>query len=168
LTGFYWDDWPFAWISNFLGPGEFVPAFTPFRPFLGPIFFTTTSLLPEHPLVWQSFGLLIRLAVGLSAWFALSGVWPARPPLTITASLLFLVYPGYSQQWVALTHVNQELIPLIFYLLSFGFTARALRESNRISLFTFIGLCLHIVGLFPTEYFRSRNLPRLFHLDYQL
>jgi len=43
-TGFYWDDWPFAWIAEFLGPAEFIPAFAPFRPFLGPIFFGTTSL----------------------------------------------------------------------------------------------------------------------------
>jgi hypothetical protein len=46
LIGFYWDDWPFAWIARFLGPSEFIPAFEGFRPFLGPIFFLTTSLLP--------------------------------------------------------------------------------------------------------------------------
>jgi len=34
FMGFYWDDWPFAWIQNFLGPREFIPAFEPFRPFL--------------------------------------------------------------------------------------------------------------------------------------
>src|SRR5512132_321845 len=44
LTGFYWDDWPFAWLAKFLGPAEFIPAFQGFRPFLGPIFFVTTSL----------------------------------------------------------------------------------------------------------------------------
>ncbi|MBL8103476.1 MAG: hypothetical protein JNM02_13155, partial [Anaerolineales bacterium] len=30
FTGFYWDDWPFAWIAKFLGPAEFNPAFAPF------------------------------------------------------------------------------------------------------------------------------------------
>ena len=32
LTGFYWDDWPFAWIAKFLGPQEFFPAFASVRP----------------------------------------------------------------------------------------------------------------------------------------
>ncbi|HUE99607.1 MAG TPA: hypothetical protein VMN99_10160, partial [Anaerolineales bacterium] len=127
LTGFYWDDWPFAWMAKFLGPGEFIPAFAGVRPFLGPIFFLTTSLIPPVPLYWQIFALLIHFLAGLSAWFALDQIWPHHKRQTLIASLLFLVFPGYSQHWVAFTHINQEWIPFIFYLLSFGFTARALR-----------------------------------------
>jgi len=50
FTGFYWDDWPFAWSAHFLGPGDFNPSFAPYRPFLGPIFYFTTSLVPPVPL----------------------------------------------------------------------------------------------------------------------
>ncbi|HVF24768.1 MAG TPA: hypothetical protein VNA23_02705, partial [Anaerolineales bacterium] len=125
LTGFYWDDWPFAWIAKFLGPKEFFPAFAGVRPFLAPIFFVTTSLIPPIPIYWQIFALIIRLISGLSAWFALNQIWPRHQRQVYIASLLFLVFPGYSQHWVALTHINQEWIPFIFYLLSFGFTARA-------------------------------------------
>ena len=39
FTGFYWDDWPFAWIARFQGPKAFFQAFEGVRPFLGPIFF---------------------------------------------------------------------------------------------------------------------------------
>src|SRR5512143_3505105 len=127
LTGFYWDDWPFAWLAKFPGPAAFIPAFRGFRPFLGPIFFLTTSLIPPDPLLWQLFALLIRWLSGLAAWFALSSVWPARKRELLVAALLFLVFPGYSQHWVALTHINQEWIPLLFYLLSFGFSALVLR-----------------------------------------
>jgi len=185
LTGFYWDDWPFAWIANFLGPWEFIPAFAQVRPFLGPIFFVTTSLIPPVPLCWQIFALIIRFISGLSAWFALNQIWPHHKRQTLIASLLFLVFPGYSQHWVAFTHINQEWIPFIFYLLSFGFTARALRSrlvaarrsgattkqshaeeiasSGRStperprndSLDTIYALLLLIVGVFPTEYFVS-------------
>ncbi len=133
FTGFYWDDLPFAWIAKFLGPGEFIPAFAQVRPFLGPIFFVTTSLIPPVPLYWQIFALVIRFLSGLSAWFALNEVWPSHKRQTLVASLLFLVFPGYSQHWVAFTHVNQEWIPFIFYLLSFGFSARALRTSLALS-----------------------------------
>jgi hypothetical protein len=129
FTGFYWDDWPFAWIAKFLGPQEFFPAFATVRPFLAPIFFVTTSLIPLEPIYWQLFALLIRFISGLSAWFALNQIWPHHKRQTLVASLLFLVFPGYSQHWVALTHINQEWIPFIFYLLSFGFTVRALRNQ---------------------------------------
>src|SRR5512143_2263719 len=78
FTGFYWDDWPFAWIARFLGPSAFIPAFQGFRPFLGPVFFLTTSILPPDPVLWQLFALLIRFAAALAAWFALDQVWPAH------------------------------------------------------------------------------------------
>ncbi|MGZ9233884.1 MAG: hypothetical protein ACXW4E_00030 [Anaerolineales bacterium] len=180
FTGFYWDDWPFAWIAKFLGPQEFIPAFAQVRPFLGPIFFVTTSLIPPVPLYWQIFALIIRFLSGLSAWFALSQVWPHHKRQTLLASLLFLVFPGYSQHWVAFTHINQEWIPFIFYLLSFGFTARALRNHSVIAMSdaldittkhrrgagatqshthaiqnTIFALLLLIPGVFPTEYFIS-------------
>ncbi|MEO5888156.1 MAG: hypothetical protein ABIQ77_10875 [Anaerolineales bacterium] len=174
LTGFYWDDWPFAWIAKFLGPKEFFPAFAGVRPFLAPIFFVTTSLIPPTPIYWQIFALVIRFISGLSAWFALNKVWPHHQRQVFIASLLFLVFPGYSQHWVALTHINQEWIPFIFYLLSFGFTARALRNKHVIARSaestttlaphasageqsprndTIIALLFLIAGVFPTEYF---------------
>src|SRR6185503_15994666 len=83
------------------------------------------------------------------------------------------------------THINQEWIPFIFYLLSFGFTARALRhhlalrnpgvlpESGATRLagsedeapitkqplgtnkYTIYALLFLIAGVFPTEYFVS-------------
>jgi hypothetical protein len=151
-TGFYWDDWPFAWIAKFLGPAEFIPAFAPFRPFLGPIFYLTTSLIPPIPLYWQIFALIIRLGMGLATWWTFRQVWPDRPHLALTISLLVLVFPGYSQHWVAYTHINQELIPFLFYTLSFGFTFKALHEQNPRA-YIAIALLLQLCGIFPTEYF---------------
>jgi len=112
LTGFYWDDWPFAWIARFLGPGAFIPAFQGFRPFLGPVFLLTTSVLPPDPLLWQLFALLIRFAAALAAWFALKQVWPAKTWQTLAAALLFLVFPAYSQHWGKLFFGNQSITPV--------------------------------------------------------
>jgi hypothetical protein len=174
LTGFYWDDWPFAWLARFMGPADFIPAFRGFRPFLGPIFFLTTSLIPSNPLLWQVFALVIRLCATLAAWFALGHIWPKHKRQVLVVCLLFLVFPGYSQHWVALTHTNQEWIPLILYLLSFGFTARGIRNltaenetakseqsaghrpaglSRFYIINTIAALLLLAAGLFPTEYF---------------
>jgi len=163
-TGFYWDDWPFAWIERFLGPAEFIPAFAPFRPFLGPIFFGTTSLLPPNPLAWQSFALVLRFGLTVSAWWSFKSIWPKSRWQTLAAALLFLVFPGYSQHWVAYTHINQEWIPLLFYLLSFGFTAKAFRTTNRTGIFTLLALVFFVFGVFPTEYFATQEPLRVLFL----
>ena len=152
-TGFYWDDWPFVWIAKFLGPADFFPAFANIRPFLAPIFYVTTSLIPPEPIYWQIFMLLIRFASGLLAWSIFSQVWPRHKRSALVASFLFLLFPGYSQHWVAFTHINQEWIAFLFYLLSFGFTARALRNPGKFKINTVIALFFLILGVFPTEYF---------------
>jgi hypothetical protein len=152
-TGFYWDDWPFAWIARFHGPAGFIPAFEGVRPFLGPIFFVTTSLVPPVPMYWQIFALIIRFVAVLSAWFAFSQVWAQHRQQTLVASLLFLVFPAYSQHWVALTHINQEWVSFIVLLLSYGFTGYALRNPKYFWSGTIIALVLMVLGIFPTEYF---------------
>jgi len=152
FTGFYWDDWPFAWIAKFLGPAEFFPAFAQFRPFLSPIFFVTTSLIPINPLAWQIFALVIRFLIGISAWWTFKQIWHDKPVTALTLALFILIFPGYSQHWVALTHINQELIPFLFYLISFGFTFKALHAENPIRYLIF-ALLFQILGIFPTEYF---------------
>jgi len=157
FMGFYWDDWPFAWIQNFLGPREFIPAFEPFRPFLGPIFFVTTSLLPPNPIWWQALALILRFALAMTAWWTFKSVWPDAKWQTLAASLFFLVFPGFSQHWVAYTHINQEIIPFLFYLLSFGFTAQALRQSEKFKRFTIFALLTMVLGVFPTEYFATQE-----------
>jgi hypothetical protein len=161
-TGFYWDDWPFAWIAEFRGPGEFLPAFEGVRPFLGPIFLLTTSLIPPVPLYWQILALAIRFLSALSAWFLFKQLWPDHQGRALVASLLFLVFPAYSQHWVALTHINQEWVSLICYVLSFGFTAYALRQPASFLRSTLIALLLLFAGVFPTEYFVALEILRLF------
>ncbi len=162
FTGFYWDDWPFAWSAHFLGAREFFPSFAPFRPFLAPFFYITSGLLPENPMLWQAFAVFVRALTAFSLWFAIDAVWPEHKRQTITVCLLFLIFPGYSQGWVALTHINQELLPLILLHLSFGFSARALRQPENFKRFTAMGILLQIAGLFPTEYFFTLEVIRFF------
>jgi len=162
--GFYWDDWAFAWILRFFGPTEFIEAFRPFRPFLGPIFTATTALFGEHPFVWQIVGLVTRLLLSIELWIVLRLVWPSQKWNLMWAVFLFTVYPGYQQQWVSLTHVNQELIPLLWLVASFGVTISAFRNERRRGGLTFLALILQALGLFSTEYFFGLEVFRLFFL----
>lgn len=162
--GFYWDDWPFAWFLRFFGPTEFIEAFRPYRPFLGPIFTATTALFGGSPLTWQVLGLITRFLLSLGLWFALRFTWPAQKWSLLWVVLLFTVYPGYQQQWVALTHVNQELIPLLWLIGSFGLTVYALRNPRHKKSLTVLALILQALGLFSTEYFFGLEILRFLFL----
>ena len=166
--GFYWDDWTFAWISRFLGPLEFINAFKPFRPFLGPFFVITTTLFRENPLVWQLFGVILRALTGVAAWWSFGKIWLQHQRETALAALCFVVFPGFLSQWVAFTHTNQELLSLLAYLLSFGVTALALRSARRYRALTLGALALMFAGLFPTEYFFGLEVLRPFFLWFML
>jgi hypothetical protein len=156
-TGFYWDDWVFVFLARFLGPADFFPAFADVRPFLSPIFYVTTSLLPPEPIYWQTFMLVIRFGSGWLAWFIFRQVWPQQKQAALAASFLFLLFPGYSQHWVAYTHINQEWIAFLFYLFSFGLTARALRNPDQRTVNTIFALLFLVLGVFPTEYFVTQE-----------
>ena len=162
--GFYWDDLPFAWFLKFFGPTEFIEAFRPFRPLLGYIFLITTSIFGGHPLTWQILGLVIRLILGLQVWALLRQVFPTRKDSALWVALLFTVYPAYGQQWVALTHVNQELIPLLFLLSSFILTVRILRNKNSSKYLIAFAILLQALGLFSTEYFFGLEILRFFFI----
>lgn len=162
--GFYWDDLPFAWFLRYFGPIEFIEAFRPFRPLLGPIFTITTTLFGGHPLTWQIIGLVVRFLLGLWVWYLLRLVFPTRQQAALWVALVFTVYPAYGQQWVALTHVNQELIPLLFLLSSFILSAFALRSGQNVTRLTAFAIILQALGLFSTEYFFGLELLRFFFL----
>jgi len=162
--GFYWDDWPFAWFLKFFGPAEFIESFRPFRPFLGPIFTVTTALFGGDPFTWQLVGLAFRFLLSLEIWYVLGLIWPTQKWDLIWVVLLFTVYPGYQQQWVSLTHVNQEIIPLTWLIASFGVTAYAIRNENLRKRLTILALILQAMGLFSTEYFFGLEVLRFFFL----
>jgi len=162
--GFYWDDLPFAWILRFFGPAEFIEGFRPFRPLLGYIFAVTTTLFGGHPFTWQLLGLLIRFILGLQAWSLLRKVFPTRERSVLWVVLLFTLYPAYGQQWVALTHVNQELIPLVFLLSSFIITINLLRSGSNSKPLLVLAILLQILGLFSTEYFFGLEILRFFFI----
>jgi hypothetical protein len=162
--GFYWDDLPFAWFLRFFGPVEFIEAFRPFRPLLGPIFTVTTSLFGGHPFTWQVIGLLTRLLLSLQVWHLLRWTFPTQKANALWVALLFAMYPGYKQQWVALTHVNQEFIPLLFLLSSFLITIWIIRNGRHAKLLTALAILLQALGLFSTEYFFGLEILRFLFL----
>jgi hypothetical protein len=157
--GFYWDDWVFVWLLNYNGPVELARSFLPFDPLVSPFFLISSSLIGQSAFGWQVFGLVVRILVSLAAYWTFTQIWPDHSRKIIWAALLFLVYPGYGQQWVAFTHANQEWISFGFFILSLGLTAKSLREGAP-GKWRVLALLSQFIGLATTEYFLGMEFLR--------
>ncbi len=171
--GFYWDDWVFVWLLNYNGPVELARSFLPYDPLVSPFFLLSSSIIGQSAFGWQVFGLVVRILVSLAAYWTFGQIWPGQSRKVIWAALLFLVYPGYGQQWVAFTHANQEWISFGFFILSLGLTARSLREGVP-GKWRVLALLSQFIGLATTEYFLGMEFLRPFiiwlvldHLPFQ-
>ncbi len=162
--GFYWDDWPSIWFLHFLGPDGFVRVFAVDRPLLGWLFRLTTSILGESTTAWQMFGFITRWAASLAFWGLLRQAFPQRLRFADWAAVLFAVYPGFRQQYIAVTYSHVFVIQAVFFL-SFTWMLRAVRgmASGR-GLAHWLEYALALLSsafaMFTVEYFFGLELLR--------
>lgn len=162
--GFYWDDWPSIWFLHFLGADGFVRVFAEDRPLLGWLFRLTTPILGESTIAWQIFGFLCRWASSLAFWGMLRQVFPQRPRLADWAAILFAVYPGFKQQYIAVTYSHVFLLQTLFFL-SFTWMIRAVRglalQRSASHWITYaLALLSSAFTMFSVEYFFGLELLR--------
>lgn len=165
LLGFYWDEWPMTWIAHRLGPDGLARYFSTNRPYWGMIYRATTPILGYVPWHWQVFGLFWRWVTALAVWGSLRQVWPRRPSPALWACLLFLVYPGFTQQSTGMMY-GHFFVVLSAYLLSLLCSLAAVRawrggEKRRAALLTALALALALVNLLAMEYFFILELLRV-------
>ncbi len=157
--GYYWDDWAFTWISEKLGPAGLARYFATNRPYWGLLYRFTTALLGSAPWQWQVFGLVWRWISALSLWWLLRLAFPRHTRLAASTALLFVVYPGFDQQPIAITYGHFWIILTAFFL-SLSGTVLALRRPRRRWLYTLLALLLSFVNLLAMEYFFLLELLR--------
>ncbi|KAF0106704.1 MAG: hypothetical protein FD146_2296 [Anaerolineaceae bacterium] len=159
--GFAWDDLLTVWIRYRLGAEAMARCFDISRPALGWFFQLTTAILPPVPAYWHIFAIFWRWAGAAALWALVRSLWPGRGFLAAAASLLFLVYPGFSQQFVAYTY-SHYLAILAFFLLSILFTVWSLRRPRLFWPLTAAALLLSAANLLALEYFFLLELLRPF------
>ena len=115
--GFYWDDLPMSWIRYQLGFEAMTKYFSTNRPIWALLYQVTTRILPYLPIYWQIFALLWRWLGAVVLWSIAKELFPQREKFALTLSLLFLLYPGFNQQWVSYLY-SHFFIVLFFFLLS--------------------------------------------------
>jgi len=157
--GFYWDDWTIAWYIHFLGPASFQPAFASDRPLLAGIYFLTTSILGESMLAWHTFAVFTRWLSCLAMWWLLSGLWPGQQVRNLVITLLFAVYPGFSQIYIAITYSNLFLLYSL-YISSLAIMVWAFRKPNWFWPLYLLSIFIDGYCIFTTEYFFGLDLIR--------
>jgi hypothetical protein len=157
--GFYWDDWPAIWFLHFLGPTGFGDVFAHDRPLLGRLFLVTTSILGESILNWQIFGFLARWGSSLAFWWLLRILWPSRPQQAAWMALLFALYPGFSQQFIAVTY-SHVFVVLTSFILSLVTMILGVRRTRWSWLLYLLSLLLSALSMFSVEYFFGLELLR--------
>ncbi|MBE7536480.1 MAG: hypothetical protein HS124_12220 [Anaerolineales bacterium] len=158
--GFYWDDLPILWIRYQLGAEALTRYFSTNRPVWGLLYQLTTSVIPDKPIYWQIFALFWRWLGAVIVLAIVEKLWKGKPRLVLSVALLFLVYPGFTQQWSAFLY-SHFFIVLFFFLLSYLLMLRAVEKPNHYWKLTALGLFFSALNLWMMEYFYVLELMRV-------
>ena len=157
--GFYWDDWPSVWFYHLWGAESFFEGFAEDRPLLAWVFMLTTSLLGESTWAWQLFGIFTRWLTAVTLWWMIIGLWPGNYRMAFLSAALFLLYPGFSQQYIAVTYSNGFLVFALF-IFSLGAMVWAYRTPSRFWPLIVLSLIASALSMLITEYFFGLELLR--------
>jgi hypothetical protein len=157
--GFYWDDWPWIWISHAFGPQGVLKIDQGYRPLAGVILWLGEMLAGNSPLLWQILNLVFRWLSGLALWWALRKIFPASWEKVVWIAFIFMVYPGFRQQFISINS-SRHILPLAIYFFSLGFMVWALQERRRYWLLTATALLLQALSMLSTEYYYGLELIR--------
>lgn len=165
--GFYWDEFPWAWIYYRLGPAMLTKTFTTSRPFWGMIYQLTLPLVGPNPWLWQLLAIVLRWVTAVLLWKILRALYPAHPKPALWASLFFLVYPGMGQQFIAMMYSHFYIV-LSAFLLSLYLSILALQDEKRRWLYFGASYLFAAINLLTMEYFYFLEAARLFIFFQQL
>ena len=156
--GFYWDDLPYLYQYAANGPSGFPAYVAPDRPFSAWIFVATTTLFGFNPLGYHVLALVLRWAGAVFFYEICRELWPDSGITAIITASAFLVYPGFSQQPIALIYTHHFSV-LAAFLLSLYLMIRYVngRGNRVINLISSIALAF---GMFSIENFSTLELIR--------
>ncbi|HSM25866.1 MAG TPA: hypothetical protein VK856_13470, partial [Anaerolineaceae bacterium] len=164
FLGYYWDDLMIQWISQSMGTAGLATYFSTNRPVWGLFYQLSTSLLGDAPWQWQIFAIFWRWLAAYGLFSLCKQIWKQNTP-AILASLIFLTYPGFSQQFIATVYGHFFLVlSAFFFSLTFNLMALKTTEKKRFWILTCVALLLSAVNLFSMEYFFMLELLRPFFM----
>lgn len=155
--GFYWDEVPWTWIYFRLGPDALTQTFSTSRPFWGMLYQVTLPILGSDPWVWHLSLVFFRYLSAYLSYSLIKTIWPDRPTVARNASILFLVYPGLSQNFMGLMYTHFYIV-LSAFIYSFLLTGCAIQKRQ--VWWHLPSLMLSIANILMMEYFYFLELLR--------
>jgi len=158
LLGFYWDDIPYLYLYNTYGPTGYPEYVSSDRPFSAWIFMLTTALFDNHAIGYHILAFLLRWISAVLFMKIVDALMPENKTFTYFSASIFLVYPGFLQQPIALIY-NHHLSVLCLFLSSVLLMLKnTMREQPNgwLLLFSLVG-SLH---MFSIENFAALELIR--------
>lgn len=159
FLGFYWDDFPYTWFEVAKGVQGTVRAIALDRPILALFYAVPMSLFGEKPLVWQIFAIFARWLFSLSVFSFLQSFWPKREKINQAITLLVLVFPGFTQQWISVIYSHVFLV-LSLYFLSLTIFTKNLQNKKKSILKTIFSVVLALICMAAMEYVIGLELLR--------
>jgi len=156
--GYFQDDWNFVFNNYAFGKKGLVE-FLQYdgRPYAAWIFNTGFSILGFKPIYWHITELLIKWLTGYILWLTFQTLWPNYKWQNLVASLLFLLYPFFTLQPLAVTY-TLHWTGYLLYALSIYLMLQA--QKKQFWLFTILALITQAMHLFTLEFYSGIDLLR--------
>jgi len=161
FLGFYWDDLPYLWFRHVSGVSGVIGAIALDRPLLAAFYSVPMSILGESPWVWQIASVLARWFFTWSMYAFLLALWPQRNNEMKVISLLVLVFPGFSQQWISVIYTHVFLV-MGLYFYSLVLFVNNVRKRNHSALALIASILLSVICMTAVEYVAGLELLRPF------
>jgi hypothetical protein len=160
--GYYNDDWYSMYAARLGGPGVFKAIFSIDRPGRAYLMAPLYSLFGGHPLYYSLSLLVFRVLGAFSLLWLLRMLWPKNRKETFLAAALFLVYPGFLSEPIAIDF-QSHIVGIFLGLLSLALTVKALLvQDNRSRTLLWTGAVLSGWGyLSQMEYYIGFELVRI-------
>jgi len=127
--GYYYDDWYLMYAAGAKGAGVFREIFSVDRPLRALVMIPAYILFGNNPIFYNLSAFVFRLLSGLSLLWILRQVFPNQRWAALSASLLFLTYPGFLSQPNAIDY-QSHLSGLAAGMLSIALTVKAIQTEN--------------------------------------
>jgi len=161
FLGFFMDDWYLIWYKHIFGALQFPAYFSVDRPLMGYFYILANFLLAnsESPLVWQIFGLFTRWLTVFALWGFLNTLWPNAKKQNTLVAILAAVFPGFTQQWIAVIY-SFFFTCLAGFFFSLTLMLKAVRNPKRFWIYTVLSLIIGVYSYAAAEFYFGLELIR--------
>ncbi len=162
--GFFQDDWHhvfYAYWQGDQGLQRFL--LTDRGPFAWVVYALFFRILGYSPTAWHWSLMIIRFLTAIAFWLALRQIWPDRARLTGWLAAVFVVYPIFTLQPLAVAYTLHWFMYLIF-MISLGLMLYAISHPRYLLSLSAAAIALEAVHLAFIEYFSGLELCRLVFL----